>query len=193
LTACPRVVSSTRRASQSPRRRGSLRPTPASACRAARTASISSLFTPPRRAGVAAGRPQRPARSKPAAPCQSDTETAGAFDGPQTRAMAPAEADQPAVTGRIRGNCQVLQHSARRADRRRSMGVVMGVNADDNVKIWMESQLAVRSLWVRGQRIPARTTLRQDCDEPHPKADKLLIRPTRQPGPAPATRTDKSH
>jgi hypothetical protein len=29
-------------------------------------------------------------------------------------------------------------------------------------------------------------TLRQDCDEPHPEADKLLIRPTRQPGPAPA-------
>ena len=50
-TACPRVVSSTRMASRSPRRRGSLRPTPASACRAARTASISSLFTPPRRAG----------------------------------------------------------------------------------------------------------------------------------------------
>jgi hypothetical protein len=41
--------------------------------------------------------------------------------------------------------------------------------------------------------IPARTTLRQDCDEPHPEADKLLIRPTRQPGPAPAARTDKSH
>jgi hypothetical protein len=50
-TACPRVVSSTWMASRSPRRRGSLRPTPASACRAARTASISSLFTPPRRAG----------------------------------------------------------------------------------------------------------------------------------------------
>jgi hypothetical protein len=50
-TACPRVVSSTWMASRSPRRRSSLRPTPASACRAARTASISSLFTPPRRAG----------------------------------------------------------------------------------------------------------------------------------------------
>jgi hypothetical protein len=41
--------------------------------------------------------------------------------------------------------------------------------------------------------IPARATLRQDCDEPHPEADKLLIRPTRQPGPVSAARTDKSH
>jgi hypothetical protein len=40
--------------------------------------------------------------------------------------------------------------------------------------------------------IPARATLRQDCDEPHPEADKLLIRPTRQPGPVSAARTDKS-
>jgi hypothetical protein len=28
---------------------------------------------------------------------------------------------------------------------------------------------------------------------PHREADKLLIRPTRQPGPVPAARTDKSH
>jgi len=32
--------------------------------------------------------------------------------------------------------------------------------------------------WVRGTSIPAGATLRQDCDEPHPEADKLLIRPT---------------
>jgi DNA replication protein DnaC len=51
VIACARVASSTRIASRSPRRRGSLRSTPASACRAARTASISSLFTLPRRAG----------------------------------------------------------------------------------------------------------------------------------------------
>jgi hypothetical protein len=39
----------------------------------------------------------------------------------------------------------VLKDSARRADRRRGVGVVMGVDADDDVKIWMESQHAVRS------------------------------------------------
>src|SRR4029453_9753149 len=56
---------------------------------------------------------------------------------------------------------------------------------------WRASML-VHSLAERTS-IPARATLRQDCDEPHPEADKLLIRPTRQPGPAPAARTDKSH
>jgi hypothetical protein len=76
---------------------------------------------------------------------QSGTEAAGAFDGPQRRAVTPAEADQPAVASRISGNGQVLQDSARRADRRRGVGVLMGVDADDNVKIWMESQHAVRS------------------------------------------------
>jgi hypothetical protein len=39
----------------------------------------------------------------------------------------------------------MLQDSARRADRRRGVGVVMGVDADDDVKIWTESQYAVRS------------------------------------------------
>jgi hypothetical protein len=77
---------------------------------------------------------------------QSSTEAAGAFDGPQPRAVAPPEADQLAVASRIGRNPQVLQDSARRADRCRGVGVVMGVDADDDVKIWMESQHAVRSL-----------------------------------------------
>ena len=46
-----RVARSTRIASRSPRQRGSLTPIPAIAWRAARTASMSSLFTPARRAG----------------------------------------------------------------------------------------------------------------------------------------------
>jgi hypothetical protein len=40
----------------------------------------------------------------------------------------------------------MLHDSARRADCRRGVGVVMGVDADDDTKIWMESQPAVRSL-----------------------------------------------
>ena len=77
---------------------------------------------------------------------QSGTEAAGAFDGPQPRVVAPPEADQLAVASRIGRNRQVLKDSARRTDRRRGVGVLMSVDADDDVKIWMESQHAVCSL-----------------------------------------------
>ena len=70
---------------------------------------------------------------------------AGAFDGPQPRAVASPEADQLAVASRIGRNRRMLQDSARRADRRRGVGVVMGVDADDDTKISMEGQHAVRS------------------------------------------------
>jgi len=123
---------------------------------------------------------------------QSGTEAPGAFDGPQPRVVAPPEGDQLAVASRIGGHRQMFKDSARRTDRRRGVGVVMGVDADHDVKISMEGQHAVRSL-AEGTSIPARATLRQDCDEPHPEADKLLIKPTRQPGPVPAATTDKSH
>ena len=86
----------------------------------------------------------------------------------------------------------MFQDSARRADRRRGVGVVVGVDADDDIKIWVESSMQFAPSGERTS-IPARATLRQDCDEPHPEADKLLIRPTRQPGPVSAARTDKSH
>jgi hypothetical protein len=76
---------------------------------------------------------------------QSGTEAAGAFDSPQRRIVAPPEADQLTVASRIGRNRQVLQDSARRADRRRGVGVLMGVDADDDVKISMYSQPAVRS------------------------------------------------
>jgi hypothetical protein len=39
----------------------------------------------------------------------------------------------------------MFQDSARRADRRRGVGVFVGVDADDDVKISMESQHPVRS------------------------------------------------
>jgi hypothetical protein len=39
----------------------------------------------------------------------------------------------------------MFQHSARRADRRRGVSVLVSVDADDDIKIWMESQHAVRS------------------------------------------------
>ena len=78
---------------------------------------------------------------------QSGTEAGDAFDGPQPRAVAPPEADQLAVAGRIRGNRQIssvpVQCRSRRPPPR--CGVVMGVNADDDVTIWMDSQHAVRS------------------------------------------------
>jgi hypothetical protein len=76
---------------------------------------------------------------------QASTEAAGAFDGPQRCVVTQPEGDQLTVAGRIGGHRQVLEHSARRADRRRGVGVVMGVDADDDVKIWMESRHAVRS------------------------------------------------
>jgi hypothetical protein len=76
---------------------------------------------------------------------QSGTEAAGAFDGPQRCAVAPPEADQLAVTSRIGRNRQMFEDGAGRADRRCGVGVLMGVDADDNVKTWMESQHAVRS------------------------------------------------
>jgi hypothetical protein len=69
---------------------------------------------------------------------QSGTEAAGAFDGPRRRIAAPPEGDQPAVASRIGGNGQMFQDSARRADRRRGVGFLMGVDADDNVKISIE-------------------------------------------------------
>lgn len=76
---------------------------------------------------------------------QSGTEAAGAFDGPQPRAVAPPESNQLAVASRIGRNRQMFQHSARRADRRRGVSVLVSVDADDDIKIWMESQHAVRS------------------------------------------------
>jgi hypothetical protein len=76
---------------------------------------------------------------------QSGTEAACAFDRPQRRVVAPPEVDQLTVTSWIGGDGQVLQNSARRADRRRGVGVLMGVDADDDVKIWMGGQHAVRS------------------------------------------------
>jgi len=82
---------------------------------------------------------------------QSGTEAAGAFDGPPRRVVAPPEGDQLPVASRIGGNRQMFEDSARRADRR-GVGVLMGVDADDDVKIWMESQHAVRSFGVRGHR-----------------------------------------
>jgi hypothetical protein len=82
---------------------------------------------------------------------QPGTEAAGAFDRPQPRVVAPPEGDQLAVASRIGRNRQMLEHSARRADRRRGVGVVMGVDADDDVKIWMESQHGFAP-WLRGHR-----------------------------------------
>ena len=76
---------------------------------------------------------------------QSGTEAAGAFDGPQRCAVAPPEADQLTVTSRIGRNRQMFEDGARRADRRRGVGVLMGVDADHDVKTWMESQHPVRS------------------------------------------------
>jgi hypothetical protein len=76
---------------------------------------------------------------------QSGTEAAGAFDGPRRRVVAPPEADQLGVASRIGGHRQMFQDSARRADRRRGVGVFVGVDADDDVKISMESQHPVRS------------------------------------------------
>jgi len=67
---------------------------------------------------------------------QSGTEAAGAFDGPRRRIVAPPEG--PAVASRIGGNGQMFQDTARRADRRRGVGVLMGVDADDNVKSSIE-------------------------------------------------------
>ena len=111
---------------------------------------------------------------------QSDTEAAGAFDSPQRRVVAPPEGSQLAVAGRIGGNRQTLQHSAGRADR-----------AAVWVSLWVSTPMTTsRSRCIAsmqfaplGERtsIPVRATLRQDCDEPHPEADKLLIRPTRHP------------
>jgi hypothetical protein len=40
-------------------------------------------------------------------------------------------------------------------------------------------------------RTSTRATLRQDRDEPNPETDKLVIRPTRQPGPVPAAKMDE--
>ena len=118
VIACARVASSTRMASRSPRRRGSLRPTAASACRAARTASISSLLTPPRRAGRCGRSTQRPPRQAssavvspaPKLPVPSMAHNAASWRRPK--------ADQLPVASRIGRNRQMFQDSARRADRR---------------------------------------------------------------------------
>jgi hypothetical protein len=51
------------------------------------------------------------------------------------------ERHQSTVTSGVSGHRQMLQDGARRTDRRRGVGV----DADDDTKIWMESQHAVRS------------------------------------------------
>ena len=56
------------------------------------------------------------------------------------------EGDQLAVANRIGRNREVVEDSARRADGRRGMRVLVGVDADHGAKIWMESQHSVRSL-----------------------------------------------
>ena len=110
---------------------------------------------------------------------QSGTEAAGAFDGPQRRVVALPEGDQLVVASRIGGNRQVFEDSARRADGRRGVGVLVSVDADDDTKIWMESQHAVRSLaeWkdidLRPERRCGKTVMSHTR-----RADKLLIRPT---------------
>ena len=124
---------------------------------------------------------------------QSGTEAAGAFDGPQRRFVAPPERRPAGGNQPGQRNRQVFEDRARRADRRRGVGVLVSVDADDDAKIWMESQHAVRSLAERTS-IPARATLRQDCDESHPEGGQASDQANpRQPGPAPAARTDKSH
>ena len=45
----------------------------------------------------------------------------------------------------VRAARQALAGVGLSEPRRRGVGVFMGVDADDNVKIWMESQHAVRS------------------------------------------------
>ena len=140
-TACARVVSSTRVASRSPRLRGSLRPTPASACRAARTASMCHDGGPLGTADL--NDPLAPGEQRRG---ESGPEAAGAFNGPQRRVLTLAEGHQLAVPGRIGGNRQVFQDRAGRADRRRSMRVLVGVDTDDDTKILMDSQRAVHSL-----------------------------------------------
>jgi hypothetical protein len=70
--------------------------------------------------------------------------------------VAPPEADQLAVTSRIGGNGQTLKHSAGRADLRRGVGVLMSVDADNDVKISMEGQHPVHSFVERHRSRPER-------------------------------------
>jgi hypothetical protein len=121
-TVCPRVVSSTRMASRSSRRHGSLRPTLAMAYRllAQRRYRRSSPATPCRT--LRAVDLNDPLAADRAAQWSVRTEAAVAFDGPQRRVVAPPEPDQPKVASRIGGNRQVLQDT----DRRRGVGVLVG-------------------------------------------------------------------
>ena len=147
VIACARVASSTRMASRSPRRRGSLRPTPASACRAARTASMSSLFTPPRRAGRC-GRSTSTTRSQRAS--SAVVSPAPKLPVPSMahnrRVVAPPEARS---AGGSRPDPREPSTCSRTAPVALTAAAVwvslMGVDADDDVKISMEGQHAVRS------------------------------------------------
>jgi len=77
---------------------------------------------------------------------QASAVAAGALDGPQRRVLPLPEGHQLVVPDRISGNRQVFQNRAGRADRRRGVGVFVGVDTDDDTKISMESQHAIHSL-----------------------------------------------
>jgi hypothetical protein len=120
---------------------------------------------------------------------QSDPVAAGAFDGPQRRVLTLPEGHQLAVPDRIGGNREVIQNRAGRTDRRRGVGVFVGVDADDDTKISLDSELQFTPWPEVVTLISTRATLRQDCDESHPKGGQASDQANpRQPSPVPTAR-----
>ena len=193
--ALRRVVSSTRSASRSPRRRGwpggrgrapRGRPGPRPARRSwRRCAGLAAWVGRPRRPAHRAAAGTRPGRRRscpPPRPPSSDGQAAGAW----------AKSEQPPVAGGVGAGGGLGQHAAQAGDGGGGQGVAVGVDADDAVD--RSASMAMRwSSWCGGrpwsvsawEESPRGRTVmgHNPC-----RLDRLLIRPAWWARPTPAPR-----
>src|SRR6266545_4355033 len=186
-----RVVSSTRIASRSPRRRGWARWSRPSASRAARTASRSSvLAVAARRAGRTVDLDD-PFALLEQVGGEAGAVAAGALDRPDPTSwrLLDCEPVAAAVAGGVGRDALVRDDRTSRADQGNGVAVFVGVDADDVVDlVCQHGGAASFAGWRLSVPALARETAWQDCDGSRSTADRLLIRPTlrgARPAPGP--------
>jgi hypothetical protein len=104
---------------------------------------MSSLLAPARRAG----RSERSTLDDPLVVGQqgggqAGAEAAGAFDGPHPAVVAFTEGDEPSIPLGIGGHGELVEDGARRTDGRRSVGVLVSIDADDDVEGFCQHDVA---------------------------------------------------
>ncbi len=194
LTAPWRVVSSTRSASRSPRRRGAGVWSKASASRAARIASTASLLAPlwRRCAGGPLGAADfdDPLAVGEQEAGQSGAIAAGALDRPASLAwdLCPGEVQQGVVAAGVGAGLGLGDDPPDRGDSGGGEGARGGCRRR-RAPSTVSARMAMRLLLGEGGRGRCRpgssVTARRNCDGSRPfGSDRLLIRPAR-PAPAP--------